>query len=58
MGEQTLIGGTETDEGDAHLSGGCTLRGGGGGVRTLASLYLLLSRSTFTASLYDLKHMR
>ena len=27
MGEQTLIGGTETDEGDAHLSGGCTLRG-------------------------------
>ena len=29
MGEQTLIGGTETDEGDAHLSEGCTLRGVG-----------------------------
>ena len=43
MGEQTLIGGTETDEGDAHLSEGCTLRAGWeGGVRTVASLYLLI----------------
>ena len=37
MGEQTLIGGTETDEGDAHLSGGCTLytERGGSEVRTV-----------------------